>query len=129
MGDGQGKKDVSDRIDDEEQILGLRDDKPPEPKDRDDNNDEPVDDKTGKEMENEFDGDMHDIAPEDREDGAENEEPEKPDLDREMGAVDNDQQEVIDERLWNEEDDKDSDQKNKQVVTDLGSSRYCLGGK
>ena len=30
MGEGEGRKDVSDQIENEEQLLGLKDDKPPD---------------------------------------------------------------------------------------------------
>ena len=101
MGEGEGNKDVSDQRD-EEQLLGLDEaqNQPSGEKSDKDNNDP---DK-GKEMENDFNGDLFDVekkeVPEDQEEDAE----EKPEFDREMGEDLNDE-EVVDEKLWDEEDD------------------------
>ena len=70
MGDGEGKKDVSEEIEDEEQLLGLKDQPPPPDADKPDAQKpkpDPVDNKTGKEMSTDFDGEMHDLAPEEQE--------------------------------------------------------------
>lgn len=67
MGEGEGKKDVSDQIDNEEQLLGLKDDIPKE-----DKGDEKQESKElkeeekdkGVEMSQDFEGDMFDIPEE-----------------------------------------------------------------
>ena len=68
MGEGEGKKDVSDQIENEEQLLGLRDDIPKEDKDEAKQESKELSEEEkdkGVEMSQDFEGDMFDI-PEDR---------------------------------------------------------------
>merc|ERR1712025_468673 len=65
MGEGQGREDVTDEIEDEEQLLGLKEEK------EEKENEQPIDNEEkkgddGLEMENDFEGEMHDV--EDNED-------------------------------------------------------------
>lgn len=120
MGEGEGKKDVSDQIQNEDQLMGLKDD---EQKDRD-SSQKQQEKKTlkeeekdkGVEMSQDFDGEMFDLPPEDApddQDEDEDEKDEKEELEREMG--DADQEDIVDEKQWDdEEDDKpqeDGDEK------------------
>jgi MoxR-like ATPase len=121
MGEGEGDKDVSNEITDEEQLLGTKDmledekeknpEAPPEPKGEPDTNE-------GVEMEGNFEGDMHDVPQEEKDDTDPNKDKDdgKEELDKEMGEL-GDQQEVVDEKLWNESDDDsemDEDEKKKK---------------
>eukprot|EP01033_Poteriospumella_lacustris_P008968 gene8969-6442_t len=128
MGEGDGKKDVSNEIENEEQLLGNKDqslkdldEKPKDeqkPKETLDKNEKD----TGVEMTQDFDGDMFDLPSEDEEEEKENrrneeedEDDEGDELDREMGDADED--DIVDERQWDsdEEDDDDKDDgKDKQ---------------
>lgn len=109
LGEGEGETDVTDRYDNEEDLLGEKpltekEDAPEDP------NKPPVDPDTGVEMENDFDGEMHDIEQKDQQkkNQQEDEEDEEGDLmDREMGDLDPDQEEILDEKLWDDEDDED----------------------
>ncbi|XXQ38124.1 Midasin [Plasmodiophora brassicae] len=116
MGEGRGDRDVSDQIEDEEQLLGLKQDKFDDDDDQegDQNHRDPVDrDEAGMEMENEFDGDLHDVNPDERDDdrresdddddGEDDEE-----LDKEMGEPDP-KDNVVDERLWDDNVDKEDE--------------------
>jgi midasin len=86
MGEGEGKNDVTDQIENEEQLLGLKGDDQQEAsssKEKKELNQDEVD--TGMEMEGDFEGDTYDMPEqqdqnEDREDGDNEEE-----IDREMG--------------------------------------------
>ena len=110
LGDGEGEEDVTDRYDNEEDLLGqkpLDQNKETAPEDP---TKPPVDPDTGVEMENDFDGEMHDIEQKDqqKQDRNEDEESEEGELmDREMGDLDPEQEEILDEKLWDDEDDDD----------------------
>eukprot|EP00958_Prasinococcus_capsulatus_P008902 scaffold874_cov380-Prasinococcus_capsulatus_cf.AAC.26 len=103
MGEGEGKRDVSDQITDEDQ-LG-RD----EPRDDDDGAVKQDDEKVPKgiEMERDFEGSMHDLEDDDLEKQDEHSEDDNDALPNEMGDIGEDEnQEVVDEQMWNEEDER-----------------------
>ena len=104
MGEGEGAKDVSDKIENEEQVEGLKGDDP-------ENQEEglqPEENTKGVEMGEDFEGNMFDIG-EDEDDGdedGENEDEESEEnLDQQMGDVD-ETFDAVDERLWNDEDEE-----------------------
>eukprot|EP00940_MAST-03C_sp_MAST-3C-sp2_P001564 g1564.t1 len=112
MGEGntEGAKDVSEEIEDEEQLLGLEGEEKEQTL-------EGEQEDNGVEMSNDFEGDMCDIEQEegkdeDDEDGDDDEEQ----MDREMGDFDDEDENVVDERLWDEEEDetKEEDQKHEK---------------
>lgn len=104
MGQGEGKKDVSDQIEDEEQLLGLRDD--PVTNETESAEKQPPDD-TGLEMENDFEGSMQDAPDQDNEE--EDEQDDGEELDREMGDVDQEDENLVDNKLWGEDSDDDNE--------------------
>ena len=119
MGEGDGRKDVSDQIDNEEQLLGLKDENPkPEKK----NDKAPLSNEekdTGVEMSQDFDGDYHDLPEEDEDKENEDEMDEGEELDREMG--DTGMENIVDEKQWNDEesDDEGEDKsKNEKLEQD-----------
>eukprot|EP00741_Cyanophora_paradoxa_P000351 tig00000403_g342.t1 len=105
IGAGEGKKDVSDQIEREEQVEGTRDEAEKEKGER--GGEKKEEENEGLEMANDFDGEMHDV---DREEGKDDEEQSERDeeagLDREMQEIDPGKERVVDERLWNEEEDE-----------------------
>lgn len=107
MGEGEGKKDVSDQIENEEQLLGLKDDKPKDgeakkPQDKKTLKDEQKD--SGVEMEQDFEGDMYDM-PEDEDDGDDEsgEEEDEDEPEKELG--DADMNDIVDEKQWDADED------------------------
>ncbi|KAI9911746.1 hypothetical protein PsorP6_009691 [Peronosclerospora sorghi] len=108
MGAGEGKKDVSDEIEDEEQLLGLQGDRQEEPELPSEQKAED----TGLEMQNDFEGTMHDMP--DDEEGEQEESEEREELDREMGDFDQNDENVVDEKLWGEDSDDDEDRIDKE---------------
>ena len=110
MGEGEGSRDVTDEIENEEQLLGLKGDQNEgdagtERRDPEQLNEEEAE--KGMEMEGEFEGDMYDMpdkAQDERnsEGGSDEEE-----VDREMGEDGGPNEEVIDEKLWDASDDDD----------------------
>ncbi|KAK9820997.1 hypothetical protein WJX81_006213, partial [Elliptochloris bilobata] len=110
MGEGEGAKDVSDQITDEDQLLGARQKDQPPP----DQQEEPPagdDNAKGIEMEGDFDGSLHDIPPNpEGESGSEPEdEGEAERLEQEMGDV-GAGGDVVDERLWGQDDKPEAGQ-------------------
>ncbi|RLN87173.1 hypothetical protein BBJ28_00016114, partial [Nothophytophthora sp. Chile5] len=111
MGEGEGKKDVSHEIEDEEQLLGLQGDQqeePPEPP----ADQQPED--TGLEMQNDFEGTMQDLPDDEKDEDKEEDEEEEEELDREMGDFDQDDENVVDEKMWGEDSDDDEDEIDKE---------------
>ena len=110
MGEGQGKTDVSDQIENEEQLSGLKNDKPetgeseekkPTEKLKQEEKDK------GVEMSQNFDGDMYDIPEDDNPEEQEEEEneEEKEDLEREMGEAN--KEDIVDEKQWDSDEDEE----------------------
>ncbi|XP_028395044.1 midasin-like isoform X2 [Dendronephthya gigantea] len=106
IGEGDGMKDVSDQIEDEEQLLGAEQEKSEE-KEGDKN--EIPDEEHGIEMSEDFDGETHDVEKggEDSDDEGESED-EKDNLEQQMGDVDG-PEETLDEKLWADSDGEEDD--------------------
>ncbi|EQC37386.1 hypothetical protein SDRG_04990 [Saprolegnia diclina VS20] len=104
MGEGDGKKDVSDQIEDEEQLLGLKGDEPPP--ENQEKKDKEKDD-SGLEMNNDFDGQLEDIDDDDQKDDDKDDDDDQEELDREMGDFDEDN--IVDEKRWGEDSDDEDD--------------------
>eukprot|EP00753_Platysulcus_tardus_P012780 PLAT3542.5.p1 GENE.PLAT3542.5~~PLAT3542.5.p1 ORF type:complete len:1352 (+),score=802.56 PLAT3542.5:74-4057(+) len=103
LGEGQGKQDVSEELDEEQLLDGRK-----EEADDGDAGEPPPDipdDDEGVEMDQDFDGKEYDM-PRDGGDDDDDDEDDGEELDREMGDVD-DSNEVVDERLWGSEDEED----------------------
>lgn len=104
IGEGQGKQDVSDQIEDESQIEGLKGDqpdqtqeenKPEQPKDEED---------TAIETEMDFDG-LEDMDQGDDDEDDKPDENDEKDPNEEMGDLDG-QGDVVDEKMWDESDEE-----------------------
>eukprot|EP00548_Thalassiothrix_antarctica_P006811 CAMPEP_0194140696 /NCGR_PEP_ID=MMETSP0152-20130528/10216_1 /TAXON_ID=1049557 /ORGANISM="Thalassiothrix antarctica, Strain L6-D1" /LENGTH=1225 /DNA_ID=CAMNT_0038839047 /DNA_START=460 /DNA_END=4137 /DNA_ORIENTATION=+ len=124
MGEGDGKQDVTDQLESEEQLLGLKEQNQ---NDGNENNDESKqleeeEAKQGMEMEGDFEGEMFDVPEdtmEEKEDGDEDEDEEE--LDREMGDGANQNEKVIDEKMWNDSDDEnETNYEEEKFETDNG---------
>jgi hypothetical protein len=107
MGEGDGIQDVTDQLESEEQLLGLKGEKDENERHRE--NPQQLGDEEaeqGMEMEENFDGDVFDVSKDHENDEDSNaEDNDKEELEREMGEGGlND--EVLDERMWNEDDDE-----------------------
>ena len=118
MGEGEGEKDVSDQLQEEQQLEGLREEKDEAAEQQQDKKGEEEKSKEemekGMEMEQEFEGEMHDMPDDDEQKEGEDEDDdkEKDELDREMVDED-DKQQVVDERLWNDSDEEEEDQRDR----------------
>eukprot|EP00512_Aurantiochytrium_limacinum_P002030 CAMPEP_0171492514 /NCGR_PEP_ID=MMETSP0958-20121227/4450_1 /TAXON_ID=87120 /ORGANISM="Aurantiochytrium limacinum, Strain ATCCMYA-1381" /LENGTH=1510 /DNA_ID=CAMNT_0012026037 /DNA_START=100 /DNA_END=4632 /DNA_ORIENTATION=- len=108
MGEGKGREDVTDEIEDEEQLLGQKKEQEEDQnKEQEEQSDERKGD-DGMEMENEFEGEMYDVEDQEQQDDGDDDKDEEEELDREMGDLDREDEHVVDEKLWNE-DDEDSE--------------------
>ncbi|KAM9018411.1 midasin isoform 3-T4 [Ara ararauna] len=120
IGDGEGKKDVSDKIENEDQIEDSF--QKGEEKEKEDQDSKP--DIEGEdnaiEMSEDFEGKMHDEEQEKKEDDENSDEEEE--LDKQMGNLDNaEADDKLDERLWGDEDeDNDEDDSSKTEETGPG---------
>uniref|UniRef100_A0A8B9G947 Midasin n=1 Tax=Amazona collaria TaxID=241587 RepID=A0A8B9G947_9PSIT len=120
IGDGEGKKDVSDKIENEDQIEDSF--QKGEEKEKEDQDSKP--DIEGEdnaiEMSEDFEGKMHDGEQEKKEDDENSDEEEE--LDKQMGNLDNaEADDKLDERLWGDEDeDGDEDDSSKTEETGPG---------
>ncbi|KAJ3293693.1 AAA ATPase midasin [Borealophlyctis nickersoniae] len=113
IGEGEGEKDVSDEIEDQEQVEGMQND---ESNDNPDPQKPIKDEKNGVEMDQDFDGKLEDVDDDGREDddesGEEQEGQEEPE--EQMGDVDGNAN-VVDEKLWGDEDEtKDGEEKTER---------------
>lgn len=115
MGEGEGKHDVTDQIENEDQLAGLKSEKDKEedkpPQESKQMNDEEAD--KGMEMEADFDGDMYDL-PEKPDKETEAEEEEGEELDREMSEDASPDEQVVDEKMWNDSDDEEDVNKDEE---------------
>ncbi|KAI3630227.1 hypothetical protein MIR68_011662 [Amoeboaphelidium protococcarum] len=113
----KGDRDVSDEIEDEEQVLGLKDEMNDyEQSEDDDQEQQDKDEDEGLDMQNDFDGQFESMQR--NEDDDQEDEQDQDDLDEQMGNTgddkdDLDDQEVLDEKMWNN-DDEDEDQEEEQ---------------
>lgn len=109
IGAGEGKKDVADEIENEDQIMGMEDLEKQEEEEKGQGGGQEEED-GGIEMQNDFEGKTEDVDPgkddEEKEDG-------KEEMEKEMGE-DGEDGDVIDERMWNDEDDKNDEEKSEQ---------------
>lgn len=105
MGEGDGKKDVSDEIENEDQLSGLKNDKQQE----NDRNDDDEKDK-GVEMMQDFDGTMEDVPQNEDNDNDQEDDEEREELDREMGE-ELDMDNIVDEKQWDDKEDELGDDK------------------
>ncbi|KAI9221601.1 hypothetical protein BC828DRAFT_64979 [Blastocladiella britannica] len=115
IGQGAGNKDVSDEIEDEEQVLGLKDEKPEDAGPDDDGQDDQQkkEEDKGLEMENDFDGDLEDLnldgdeTNKDQQPESADEDEDEPDLDEGMDQVDKPEDNKVDESLWQDDEEQE----------------------
>jgi len=112
IGEGQGNKNVSDEIENEDQIEGTQDEQTQQPQDNE-NKDK---DDNAIEMNEDFEGKLEDVerqpGDEDEEE-EEDEDGEEEELEEQMGDIDEDQSNVVDEKMWNDEEDENVDENEK----------------
>ncbi|KAG5846734.1 hypothetical protein ANANG_G00118110 [Anguilla anguilla] len=108
IGEGEGSKDVSDKIENEEQVEDTFQEGQEKKEEEQDKKDVKEED-NAIEMSEDFDGKMHDGDREPGEDDEEESDKEDEELDKKMGDLGEGQTDKLDERLWGDEDDEDND--------------------
>ena len=103
MGEGQGTKDVGDEIENEDQLIGTRDQEQQEQQEKQDR-DKDEEDK-GVEMQQDFEGAMEDLSEDDQEQQDEDDGDDEDRLDDVVGEAGEDA-EVVDEKLWDPNEDE-----------------------
>ncbi|TFK52493.1 P-loop containing nucleoside triphosphate hydrolase protein [Heliocybe sulcata] len=104
LGQGSGAKDVSDQIEDESQVEGLRGEEPQE-----EETEESGEKAEGMEMEDDIGGELEDV-PDRSEEGEDEDENEEQDLEEQTGDLDSSDPSAVDEKLWGDEGRKDESQ-------------------
>nr|XP_057921265.1 midasin [Doryrhamphus excisus] len=107
IGEGEGAKDVSDKIENEDQVEDTFTDG----KDKEEQQDEKKikAEDNAVEMSEDFDGQMHDGDENDAGGDESDEEKEKEELDQKMGDLGDGQTDTLDERMWGDDEDDDED--------------------
>ncbi|XP_076077814.1 midasin-like isoform X3 [Mytilus galloprovincialis] len=120
MGEGEGVKDVSDQIENEDQLDEAR--KPGDkPEEKSDQPDIPSED-NAIEMSDDMDGKLHDVDP--QEEGEEDEEgEEQEEIDKQMGEVDDQGEDKLDEQMWGSDEEEPEEQENQKEEEGPGSGQ------
>ncbi|KAG8903944.1 hypothetical protein FRC01_008915 [Tulasnella sp. 417] len=98
LGSGQGKENVSEQIEDESQVEGLRgeEDDPQEQREEDEEDDKAI------EMKDDFGGEMQDVEDKGRDEDGEGEDEEEQSPEDQVGNLDPLDPNAVDEKLWGE---------------------------
>ncbi|XP_046844513.1 midasin-like isoform X2 [Xenia sp. Carnegie-2017] len=115
VGEGEGMKDVSDQIENEEQLHGSAQQDSDEKENE--SGEQIADEENGIEMSEDFDGETHDV---DNDSGDESGESEDKDLDEQMGDIDG-ADETLDEKLWADSDNEDNEENNGDEKAERGA--------
>ncbi|TMS12010.1 hypothetical protein E3U43_016968 [Larimichthys crocea] len=118
IGEGEGAKDVSDKIENEDQVEDTFQEGQEKEEQQDKENIKAEDNAI--EMSEDFDGQMHD---EDENEAGEDEESSKEDeeeLDKKMGDLGEGQTDTLDERMWGDDDDDDDDEEGSDKEEESG---------
>ena len=138
MGEGKGKQDVSQELEEEGQIEGDSATKKEEGDAQDDDleggKEERAKEEEGVEMTNEFEGDMKNMEqPPGGDEGSDDGKDEEDEPEHGMGDLDDENQEVVDERLWDKEEDDhlkpEGDEKKEQDAEVEGSGEVQMEAK
>ncbi|KAG0168625.1 AAA ATPase midasin [Apophysomyces sp. BC1034] len=115
IGEGEGAKDVSEEIEDEEQVLGTQNEEQSKSEKQ-----ETKEEKKGMDMENDFEGELEDVEQdEEEEEKKEDEETEdEEDPDEQIGDVDDMDPDAVDDKMWGEEPEETLNESDKTVDQD-----------
>jgi midasin len=109
IGEGDGKKDVSEEIETEDQVEGLQNEEAAPPPEK-----EIKDEKEGIEMQADFDGKMEGLEMSETENDEDEEEGNPDDVEEQMGDLDDDLASVVDEKLWDGDGANEGDEKTER---------------
>ncbi|XP_037836777.1 midasin isoform X2 [Kryptolebias marmoratus] len=120
IGEGDGTKDVSDKIESEDQVEDTFQEGQVNEDDQDKGNVKPEDDAI--EMSEDFNGQMHDGDENEAGDNEESCEEDEEDLDKKMGDLGQGQTDVLDERMWGDDDEEAGSEEESGQGMDQGES-------
>lgn len=110
IGEGEGVKDVSDQIENEEQAEDTFQKGQEKDKEDPDSKSDIKGEDNAIEMSEDFDGKMHDGELEEQEEDDEKSDSESADLDKQMGDLNGEDADKLDERLWGDDEEEDEDE-------------------
>ncbi|XP_041985023.1 midasin [Aricia agestis] len=114
LGDGEGQKDVSERIENQDQLDDAQ--KPGEEKNQEDK--DCKEEEKGVNMTDDFDSHLQDVEGKDDKDS--DEENDEDDADKQMGETEN-AAEKLDQQIWGSEDEEDPEEHNKKDKEERGT--------
>ncbi|XP_048209797.1 midasin isoform X2 [Perognathus longimembris pacificus] len=120
IGEGEGMKDVSDKIENEEQVEDTvqkgqeKDKEDPYSKSDIKGEDNAI------EMSEDFDGQMHDGELEEQEEDDQKSDSEGEDLDKQMGDLNGEEADKLDERLWGDDDEEEDEEEEDSKTEETG---------
>uniref|UniRef100_A0A7N8XVL1 Midasin n=1 Tax=Mastacembelus armatus TaxID=205130 RepID=A0A7N8XVL1_9TELE len=114
IGEGEGAKDISDKIENEDQVEDSFQEGQEKEEQQDEGNIKAEDNAI--EMSEDFDGQMHD--------GNENEPEDKDELDKKMGDLGEGQAGTLDERLWGDNEDDEEEGSDKEEESGQGMDQH-----
>ncbi|XP_071957015.1 midasin-like [Antedon mediterranea] len=121
IGAGEGVKDVSDQIENEDQVQDTK--KAGDKDEEDDIQNQPdlEDEEHGIEMSEDFEGKLHDVDKQEvDESGNESEGDDENKLDKQMGDLGNEETDKLDERIWGDDEDEEDEEKDKEKKDEYG---------
>ncbi|KAI8086937.1 uncharacterized protein B0P05DRAFT_16758 [Gilbertella persicaria] len=110
IGEGEGSKDVSNEIEDEEQVLGTQN----EERNKDEKQDT-KEEKDGMDMENDFDGNLEDMEQDEDKDDESGSSDEEDEPDEQIGDVDDMDPDAVDDKMWGDEAEENLKESDKTV--------------
>uniref|UniRef100_A0A8C4LI47 Midasin n=1 Tax=Equus asinus asinus TaxID=83772 RepID=A0A8C4LI47_EQUAS len=120
IGEGEGMKDVSDRIENEEQVQDTFQKGQEKDKEDPDSKSDIKGEDNAIEMSEDFDGKMHDGELEEQEEDDEKSDSEGGDLDKQMGDLNGEEADKLDERLWGDDDDEEDEEEEDGKTEETG---------
>uniref|UniRef100_UPI00398F5005 midasin isoform X2 n=1 Tax=Pristiophorus japonicus TaxID=55135 RepID=UPI00398F5005 len=122
IGEGEGMKDVSDKIENEDQVEDTFC-KDQEKKEEAENMPDVKEEENAIEMSEDFQGKLHDGEPKEpgEDDDDKESDSEEEELDKQMGDLGDAEADKLDERLWGDDDDDDDDDGASDKAEDTGS--------
>ncbi|XP_007484380.2 midasin isoform X1 [Monodelphis domestica] len=120
IGEGEGLKDVSDQIENEEQVEDSHQKGQEKEKEDPDSQSDIKGEDNAIEMSEDFDGKMHDGELEKREEDDEKSNNENEELDKQMGDLNGEQAEKLDERLWGDDEEEEEEDEDDSKTEETG---------
>ncbi|XP_018427598.1 PREDICTED: midasin [Nanorana parkeri] len=119
IGEGEGMKDVSDKIENEDQVEDTLQKGQEKVEEDPDSKPDIKEEDNAIEMSEDFDGKMHEGDKEKQEEDEQSDNEEE-DLDKQMGALGDAEADKLDERLWGDEDEEDDDDDEEDKTEEQG---------